>query len=630
MIRHAPISLKFILAFGIIISLTAGSALVVGIGTTKAASLTAHLTDNVLPLREGVAKVERTQARLRLAMRSYGLTRAAKDWDAAQEAYTSFNGALKELQRMANHDHFVSAVPPSIPGHPPAVEQTQAVGQAPAVEQAVGLPEHVAKVMALATDYYHTMERTHQTVVTLDTQSANETAALTAVLMDASLAPEVRVRVARGALALRPLLSATAKTDLTAIAVRLADATADAPASKAWKESVEALAATQKNAGAINAERAKISENLLISLEQVINDVQTVVAGSATELHGTMGRLRWTVVTAALAAITIGSLISLIMSRLLLRQINDSMRALEGLAGGDLRVHAQVHSRDELGRLAEALNRTVRSLCNFRSETGQVSTMLNGSAGSLSTMSHDLTAAAVRATDRATAMAAAAEEINAGVRNVAVTVEELSSAIGEISRTSELAAVVATETRNRTKSADDAVRRLMASSLQIGEVVETITLISGKTNLLALNATIEAASAGEAGRGFAVVANEVKILARQAAEAADGIRVSISTAQNDAQATAVALDGIGSSISRIDELQQAIAAAVHEQSAATSEISRAMDGAAKGTGEIAASANAVAEDANATSASAAHLGQASAALADLAERLQRQIGNLRA
>lgn len=90
--------------------------------------------------------------------------------------------------------------------------------------------------------------------------------------------------------------------------------------------------------------------------------------------------------------------------------------------------------------------------------------------------------------------------------------------------------------------------------------------------------------------------------------AADGIRISISTAQKDAQVTAVALDG---SISRIDKLQQAIADAVHEQSAAASEISRAMDGAAKGTSDMASSARAVAEDANATSSSAALVGQAS-------------------
>src|SRR5256885_11075360 len=61
-----------------------------------------------------------------------------------------------------------------------------------------------------------------------------------------------------------------------------------------------------------------------------------------------------------------------------------------------------------------------------------------------------------------------------------------------------------------------------SSDLQeIGDVVNLIRHIAGKTNLLALNATIEAARAGETGRGFAVVASEVKSLAVQTAKATD-------------------------------------------------------------------------------------------------------------
>jgi methyl-accepting chemotaxis protein len=598
MLRHAPIRRKFIAAFGVLILLMAASAVVVGLGTSRAAGLTATLTNQVLPLREGVAKIERTQAKLRLAMRSYGLTRAAKDWDAAQAAFTDFTASLTELQHLAT------------------------------IEQATTLTEHVAQVVALAEDYHRTMERTHQTALTLDGQLTAEQAALDALLAQPGLTPEARFQAANGALALHPLLSGS-KVDATAVAKRLADATAGVAGSEAWQQAVGELVTTLKTSGTINAERAKISESLLAGLDDVIQDVQAVVDGSAKQLHDTMSQLRWIVLLAALAAITVGSVVSLLLSRLLVGQINEAMQALEQLAGGDLRVRATVHSRDELGRLAEALNRTVAALRSFRGETGQVSTTLNGSAGTLATTSRDLSSTAERANERAMGMASAAEEINVGVRQVAATVVELSSAIGEISRTSEQAAQVASETRSQAATADATVRRLMASSKQIGEVVQTITQISQQTNLLALNATIEAASAGEAGRGFAVVANEVKGLARQAAAAAEGIRTSIATAQQDAQATADALAGIGGSISRIDELQQAIAAAVHEQSAATGEISRAMDGAATGTGQIASTAGALADDARATSESAGQVGNASAELAKLAERLQRQIEHLR-
>ena len=64
------------------------------------------------------------------------------------------------------------------------------------------------------------------------------------------------------------------------------------------------------------------------------------------------------------------------------------------------------------------------------------------------------------------------------------------------------------------------IQELARRAEAIGEITLTVSRISDQTNLLALNAAIEAARAGEQGRGFAVVAEEVRALAETSEKSA--------------------------------------------------------------------------------------------------------------
>ncbi len=86
------------------------------------------------------------------------------------------------------------------------------------------------------------------------------------------------------------------------------------------------------------------------------------------------------------------------------------------------------------------------------------------------------------------------------------------------------------------------IKSLGDRSLEISEIVDTISRIGNQTNLLALNAAIEAAGAGEAGLRFAVVADEVKKLAENSARAADRVGTLVRNVQTEIREVVAAME----------------------------------------------------------------------------------------
>ena len=70
----------------------------------------------------------------------------------------------------------------------------------------------------------------------------------------------------------------------------------------------------------------------------------------------------------------------------------------------------------------------------------------------------------------------------------------------------------------------DIMGQLSGQAASIGDVTKTVSHVSDQTNLLALNAAIEAARAGDHGRGFAVVADEVRALAETSEKSARDVQ----------------------------------------------------------------------------------------------------------
>jgi methyl-accepting chemotaxis protein len=226
-----------------------------------------------------------------------------------------------------------------------------------------------------------------------------------------------------------------------------------------------------------------------------------------------------------------------------------------------------------LSRLVENFQHTIAEiLVAFHVETGSmdgVAAKLSATSDIVSREAMAATVASNAASDNVQTVAAAAEELSASIREIAMQTDRTSGVIDR-------ANTIAAET-------DAKVTSLAQSAEKISEVVQLIGGIAEQTNLLALNATIEAARAGEAGKGFAVVASEVKSLADQAGKATQEIALLIGRVQESTGSAVNSLRDITATMSEVGHFTAAIAVAVEEQHAATNEIAKSIRVASDGT-----------------------------------------------
>ncbi len=281
------------------------------------------------------------------------------------------------------------------------------------------------------------------------------------------------------------------------------------------------------------------------------------------------GELRGGIVASATLAVLLGIGTSLGI----VRRLRRVQMTVEAMAEGDLTSRARLRSRDELGRMGNALDaaldrieHAVGGLRSSATALAQVATAVRTSGTTISSESRRLRASVDGAAD-------GAQQLDLSIGTIA----------GQIAQGAERARAAALESQ----AAGSTFERVRSSADAIGSVTAVIGDIAAQTNLLALNATIEAARAGETGRGFAVVANEVKELAQQTARALEEVAGQIATMRADTADADRAICSIAAMVAQIDEAQQAVAEATETQRHTTGVIAHDMHDAAAGSAAIA-------------------------------------------
>ena len=190
-------------------------------------------------------------------------------------------------------------------------------------------------------------------------------------------------------------------------------------------------------------------------------------------------------------------------------------------------------------------------------------------------------------------MLSSLEEINNNVNTQAAYVEQTSSAMTEMianiqsvnevtskaNDVSESLNAVSSDGSQAVLNSITAVKDIEAASLEVNNLVITISKILAQTNMLAMNAAIEAAHAGDAGRGFAVVAEEVRNLADDSATNLKTISVNmrdvldrVNRGVDLSETAGDALKQVGEKTSQTTQLMSEVASAMQEQAAGANEV----------------------------------------------------------
>ena len=310
------------------------------------------------------------------------------------------------------------------------------------------------------------------------------------------------------------------------------------------------------------------------------------------------------------------------ISNKLLNPIDDICIFADKVSQGNLSELIEIKSDDEIGKVAEAFNNTIKNLRDYISEIDK--TLDNVAKGNfdinieyeykgdfinikksliniISSMNEtfkEIKEATVQVKGGSEQVASTAQTLSQGAAEQASGIEELTASIGEINEEVQNSANNAKDTNKiaydlgeqiqgsneKMKEMLYAMNEIENSSRNIKEVITTIDSIAEQTNLLALNAAIEAARAGEAGKGFAVVAEEVRKLAEESskavkntAELIEGSMKSVENGKVIADTTAMSLVEVVDYTKNVVELVNNITKSLEEQALSIKQINGGID-----------------------------------------------------
>jgi len=336
--------------------------------------------------------------------------------------------------------------------------------------------------------------------------------------------------------------------------------------------------------------------------ETIASRAAATAAALTADITAGAGQSIKTLWSLSILCVIVAFIFAYLFARSIANPMKSAVAMLDNLERGRLDMRLEQKSRDEIGMMANTMDRFADSLQNevvsalqklaagdltFKVIPRDEHDMLRGTlkkvGDDLVELVGQIRLAGANVASGSQAMSATAEEMSQGATEQAAAAEEASSSVEQMTANIRQNAENAIQTEKiAVKAARDAleggeaVEQTLAAMKEIAQKIMIVEEIARQTNLLALNAASEAARAGEHGKGFAVVAAEVRKLAERSQNSSQEIsKLSISSVEV-AEKAGELLGVLVPNIRKTAELVQEINAASKEQDAGAEQINRAI------------------------------------------------------